>query len=103
MNGNCECGCKHCVTKEIYKRVEYTDDKGEVWGVMNEFVGYKHTCPKNQKAYDEWHERNKDNTYEQYKHDYLPCYEPTEVAESLNKMIEISENILDRLNKKENG
>ena len=96
-------GCKHCLVKSLYKKEKVTTDDGRVMMVLNEFIGYENYCNKDPKAYADWHERNKDNTYEQYKHDYLPCYEPTEVAESLNKMIEISESILDRLNKKENG
>lgn len=99
MEGNCMTGCRHCVKKELYKRVEYRDDNGKVWGMMNEFNGYQTLCEKNQATLDAWRHRNADKTYEQYKTDCLPCYEPTEVAETLNGMINIANEILDKLNK----
>ena len=91
-------GCVHCITKSLYKKVEFKDENGEVYGHMNEHVGYQHLCDGgHQKEYDDWHERNKDNTYEVYKKDFLPCYVPNEFAKSTNKMIEIMENILQRI------
>ena len=91
-------GCKHCIVKEIYERREFKDEDGKVWGTANEFVGYNHLCDGgHQKEYDDWHERNKENTYEVYKKDFLPCYVPNEFTESTNKMIEIMGNILQRI------
>ena len=80
--------------KEIRETHEITTDNGKVVMRLNGFVGYEHYCDKDPKTYTEWYERNKKNTYEVYKHDCNDCYEPTEVAESFGKMIEISKKIL---------
>lgn len=103
MKGNCEAGCKHCATKELYKRIEYKDENGNVFGIANEFTGYKHFCDKGEPAYEEWHERNTKKTQRQYKKDLLPCFEPNEYVESLNNMIEISTDILNKIKRRENG
>ena len=94
-------GCKHCIVKDIYEKREFKDENGEVYATMNEFVGYKHLCDGgHQKEYDEWHERNKDNTYDVYKKDFIECYEPTEFAEATGGMIDIMNEISDKINKK---
>lgn len=98
MKGNCSTGCKHCVMKDIYEKREFKDENGEVYATMNEHVGYKHLCDGgHQKEYDEWHERNKDNTYEVYKKDFIECYEPTEFTKTLDDMINIAEKILEKV------
>lgn len=100
MKGNCMTGCKHCIMKEIYEKREFKDKNGVTYAVMNEFVDYKHLCDGgHQKEYDEWHERNKNNTYEVYKNDPLPCYEPTNFAKATESMIETMDKILDKINK----
>ena len=103
MKGNCMGGCKHCLVKSLYKKEKVTTDDGRVMMVLNEFVGYENYCDKDPKAYADWHERNKDNTYEVYKNDCIDCFEPTEITASLNKMIEISEELLEKIKTKENG
>ena len=96
-------GCVHCIVKDIYEKREFKDENGVVYGHMNEHVAYKHLCDGgHQNEYDDWHERNKENTYEVYKNDFLPCYEPTDVAENLGNMISIAEDILGKLKQKEN-
>ncbi len=95
MNGNCMTGCKHCIVKDIYKKREFKDENGDVYATMNEHAGYEHLCDGgHQKEYEKWHERNKNNTYEIYKKDFLDCFEPTEATASLNKMINLAEEIL---------
>ena len=102
MEGNCMTGCKHCISQDIYEKHELKDENGKVWGKINEFVGYKHLCNNgHQEVYDEWHERNKDNTYEVFKKDYLPCFEPDNITEALEGMIQTAQKILDRLDEKE--
>lgn len=96
MKGNCELGCKHCQVRDIYKLHEFKDENGEVYGKMNEHVGYEYYCDKEQVEWKEWHERNAKHTYEEYKTDYLPCFEPTELTERLNGMIEIAKEILNK-------
>ena len=101
MKGNCRTGCKHCIMKDIYEKRKFKDENGEVYATINEHVGYKHLCDGgHQKEYDEWHERNKNNTYEVYKNDSLPCYEPTEFAKATDGMIDTMNKILDKINKK---
>ena len=91
-------GCVHCIMKDLYEKREFKDENGVVYGHMNEHVGYQHLCDGgHQEEYDDWHERNKDNTYEVYKNDFLPCYEPTKFAESLDNMIDIAEKILEKV------
>ena len=93
-------GCKHCIVKSLYEKREFKDENGVVYGIMNEHVGYQHLCDGgHQKEYDEWHERNKDNTYDVYKLDCLECYDPDEITASLNKMIEIANEILEKTEK----
>ena len=100
MKGNCMTGCRHCIVKDIYQTVKVKDDLGNVCSAVNEHVGYQHLCDAgHQKEYIEWHERNKNNTYEVYKNDTLECYDPTDVAASLNTLIEIAEEILQKTNR----
>ena len=95
--------CVHCIIKDIYEKRKFTDENGEVYAVINEHVGYKHLCDGgHQEEFDAWHERNKDNTYEVYKNDFLACYDPTEFAKRTNHMIELMDQILDRINTRKN-
>lgn len=101
MKGNCMMGCAHCAFEEIYKKVEFKDDNGEVWGKMNEFNGYRHFCNGgHQDEYDAWHERNKDNTYAVYSKDNLPCFEPDTITRILNDANELARKILDDMDSK---
>lgn len=89
--------CIHSKIEDIYEIV----DDGFIR--MKEFKGYKHYCDKDQEAYEDWHKRNENNTYDQYKNDEMPCYEPTELTKSLDKMIDLAQEIVDQLEKqKEN-
>lgn len=89
-------GCKHCIVRDLFEKREFRDENGEVYAIMNEHVGYEHVCDGgHQKEYDKWHERNKENTYEVYKRDFIDCFEPTELAESLDKMINLANEILE--------
>lgn len=93
-------GCKHCIMKDIYEKKVYKDENGEVYATMNEHIGYRHLCDGgHQKEYDEWHERNKDNTYDVYKKDFMECYDPNEFAAALNSMIDIANEILEKSEK----
>lgn len=92
-------GCRHCIVKDIYETRTVKDELGNVCGAVNEHVGYQHLCDGgHHKEYYEWHKRNKNNTYEVYKNDYLECYDPTDITATLNKMIEIAEGILQKVN-----
>lgn len=86
--------CKHHHMDDVY---EIYDD-GFI--KMKEFKGYKHYCDINPEGYEDWHTRNKDNTYEQYKNDEMPCYEPTELTAQLDKCIDLAQKIIDDLEKK---
>ena len=87
--------------KDIYEKREFKDENGEVYAIINEHVGYKHLCDGgHQNEYDEWHERNKNNTYEVYKNDPLQCYEPTDFVKTTDGMIDTMNKILDKINKK---
>jgi len=92
---NCMGSCIHHKIEDIYEII----DDGFIR--MKEFKGYKHYCDKDQEAYEAWHKRNEKNTYDQYKLDEMPCYEPTELTKSLNDMIDLAQNIVDKLEKKE--
>ena len=100
MEGNCMMGCLHNKTKDITKKVVEKDSNGNVIMVMNEFVGYQHFCDKCPKAYDDWKSRNAKKTYDEYKKDTLPCFEPYDHIETLHKMKELAQDILDNINKK---
>ena len=98
MKGNCMTGCKHCVVKDIYKKHEFKDENGVVYATMNEFVGYGWLCNGgHQEEYEKWHEKNKSNTYDIYKEDFLDCFEPTKDAETLDKMINLAKEILNSI------
>ena len=90
-------GCIHSKTEDIIKKSVEKDSNGNVLMVMNEFAGYRNFCDKCPKAYSEWKHRNAGKTYEEYKEDVLPCYTPTDAAASLNKMIELAEEILEKI------
>ncbi len=94
---NCMGSCIHSKIEDIYEII----DDGFIR--MKEFKGYKHYCDKDQEAYEAWHKRNENNTYDQYKNDEMPCYEPTELTKSLDNMIDLAQKIVDQLEKqKEN-
>jgi hypothetical protein len=78
----------------VYEIVE------DEWVKMKEFKGYRHFCDKNPEGYEDWHNRNKNNTYDQYKLDEMSCYEPTELTKSLDNMIDLAQKIIDNLEKK---
>ena len=99
MKGNCNDSCKHCLMRELKERHELKDDNENVYGVINEFVGYEHYCDKDQEAYTAWWERNGKKTHEEAKEDCLDCFEPTDFAKSLDNMISLAEQILENLNK----
>ena len=99
MKGNCNDSCKHCLMRELKERHELKDDNGNVYGVINEFVGYEHYCDTNQEAYTAWWQRNGNKTHDEAKKDCLDCFEPTDFAKSLDDMISLSEQILENLNK----
>lgn len=89
--------CRHHQMEDVYEIVE------DEWVKMKEFKGYRHFCDKNPEGYADWHNRNKNNTYDQYKNDEMSCYEPTEFTKSLDNMIDLAQKIIDNLeNKKEN-
>lgn len=94
---NCMGSCIHSKIEDIYEII----DDGFIR--MKEFKGYKHYCDKDQEAYEAWHKRNENNTYDQYKNDEMSCYEPTELTKSLDNMIDLAQKIVDQLEKqKEN-
>ena len=97
---NCMGSCIHSKMKDIYKPYEWKDDNGNVIGRGVEHVGYEHYCDNDPQAWKEWHKRNENNTYEVYKNDSLPCYEPTEFAKATDGMINTMNKILDKINKK---
>lgn len=86
--------CRHHQMEDVYEIVE------DEWVKMKEFKGYRHFCDKNPEGYADWHNRNKNNTYDQYKNDEMSCYEPTEFTKSLDNMIDLAQKIIDNLEKK---
>ena len=86
--------CRHHQMEDVYEIVE------DEWVKMKEFKGYRHLCDKNPEGYADWHNRNKNNTYDQYKNDEMSCYEPTEFTKSLDNMIDLAQKIIDNLEKK---
>jgi len=83
--------CRHHHTDDVYE----TYDDGFI--KTNEFKGHKHYCDINPEGYENWHNRNKDSTYGQYKNDEMPCYEPTELTKLLDDMIDLAQKIVDKL------
>jgi len=90
---NCMGSCIHHKIEDIYEII----DDGFIR--MKEFKGYKHFCDKDQEAYEAWHKRNEKNTYDKYKLDEMPCFEPTDLAAQLDKCIDAANNLLEYLEK----
>ena len=90
-------GCIHSKTEDIIKKVVEKDSNGNVLMVMNEFAGFRNFCDKCPKAYSEWNSRNADKTYDEYKEDTLPCFEPYEIVKSLHDMNELAQEILQKM------
>ena len=88
---NCMGSCRHHKIEDVYEIVE------NEWARMKEFKGYRHFCDKNPEGYADWHNRNKNNTYEQYKNDDMPCYEPTDLSAQLEKCIDLAQELIDKL------
>lgn len=97
--GNCMCGCKHACTRSIMKKEEVKDDSGNVIMVINEFDHYEYYCDLDSPNYKAWHDRNANNTYEVYKKDLLECYEPDNFAEHTGRMIDLMNEILEKVDK----
>lgn len=91
---NCMGTCKHHHIDDVY---EIYDD-GFI--KMKEFKGYKHYCDINPEGYENWHNRNKDNTYNQYKLDEMECFEPTNESAQLEKCIDAANKLLEYLENK---
>ena len=90
-------GCIHSKTEDIINKVVEKDSNENVLMTLNEFAGYKHFCDKCPKAYDEWKARNADKTYDEYKEDTLPCFEPHEITKTLHEMNELAQEILQKV------
>lgn len=88
--------CRHHHMDDVY---EIYDDG---FFKMKEFKGYKHYCDINPEGYKDWHDRNQNNTYDQYKNDEMSCYEPTELAAQLDKCIDLAQGLLDKLENDKN-
>lgn len=88
--------CKHHHMDDVY---EIYDDG---FFKMKEFKGYRHYCDVNPEGYKDWHNRNQNNTYDQYKKDEMPCYEPTELTVQLDKCIDLAQELLDKLENDKN-
>ena len=86
--------CKHHQIDDVY---EIYDD-GFI--KMKDFKGYKHYCDINPEGYEDWHNRNKNNTYDQYKLDEMECFEPTELSAQLDKCIDAANKLLEYLENK---
>lgn len=97
--GNCMGGCKHACTRSIMKKEEVKDDRGNVIIVINEFDHYEYYCDLGSPNYKAWHDRNANNTYEVYKKDLLECYEPDKFAEHTGRMIDLMNEILEKVDK----
>lgn len=99
IKGNCMTGCVHNKYKETYIDDNVTDENGNVIIKMKVFDGYEHYCDECPKNYKEWHERNKNNSYNVYKKDYLPCYVPNKLTKELQGMINLANEILSNIKK----
>ena len=91
---NCMGTCKHHQIDDVYE----IHDDGFI--KMKEFKGYKHYCDINPEGFEDWHNRNKDNTYDQYKLDEMECFEPTELSAQLDKCIDAANKLLEYLENK---
>lgn len=94
--GNCMRGCKHACYRDLYEHVK--DDDGNIIGKIHR--GYEHYCNIDSPNYKAWHERNRDKLYNEYTKDTLECYEPNELQENLNKIIELADDILENTKEK---
>ncbi len=86
--------CRHHQMEDVYEIVE------DEWVKMKEFKGYRHFCDINPEGYEDWHHRNKNNTYDQYKLDEMECFEPTELSAQLDKCIDAANKLLEYLENK---
>lgn len=92
MEGNCLYGCKHYKTESIAVK----KDIGNGMSVV-ESNRYVHRCDKCPHVYEKWWSENKTKTLENA--EKLECYEPNEIQATLNDMISIAENILNKTRK----
>lgn len=91
--------CIHSKFEEKKKKVEYKDEKGNVWMIGCESDGYRHFCDKNPEGYEKWHEEHKYDTYDTYKNFPMDCYEGTELSKNLEGVINMSNDILSSIKK----
>lgn len=90
---NCIGSCKHQLYKDNYETKE--EDYGPFKIKTKEFVGTEHYCDKNPEGFKKWWE---DNGQKKSDESYvMDCYEPTEIAQTLDNMINLTKNILEFL------
>ena len=96
MYKHCMGGCRHEQTKEVYKIEE------DEWFKIKTFDHYEHFCDKCPAQYKKWWEENANKPSKDASD--CPCFEPTEIVASLDKMNNLAQSILDKLNetKKQN-
>ena len=96
-------GCKHCSRECKYEKREFKDSRGVVYAVTDEFVGYTRVCAAgHDDTLHEWHKRNANSPYEEWKKDTLDCFEPYETTLALHEANELAKEILEDIKKKKN-
>ena len=95
MEGNCFTGCKHNCTVWPQKKEPLVDRNGNIFAYTNGLPGDPvHVCGSgHQKEMDDWFKRNAKTTYDVYSKDALPCYEPNEHTQHLERLNSLMEDL----------
>jgi hypothetical protein len=96
MEGNCLTGCKHNCSFCTPTKEPLVDRNGKIYAYVNGLPGEPvHVCGSgHQKEMDDWFKRNAKTTYDVYSKDALPCYEPNEHTQHLERLNNMMEDIL---------
>ena len=98
---NCYGGCIHSKTRDIVRTHTSKGSDGRTLITWNEFVGYEDYCDLYPERYEECKKENSSKTAAWvYDNVVMDCYEPTEFQAHLDNMIELLDELAEKVKEK---
>lgn len=95
--------CKNAKATEtvVAGRIEHKTESGEIWMTEPLYKTVPAHCPVNQTAYEAWHEKVKDMSYDEYISIDCDCeyFEANEFSKGLNHLLDLTNDLLNEINK----
>ena len=98
---NCSGGCKHFKVREKTEQYLEKDSNGKILVEGNLFIGYEHYCDVYPERYKKFYEENGSKPSLWVRENVnMDCYEPDEVQETLDNMLDLLNKIKESLENK---